>query len=688
MDRNTIGKWLVAFCCIVSLLAAKEPVNALIHEESPYLQQHAHNPVHWMPWGKAAFEKAKREHKLIFLSIGYSTCHWCHVMEHESFEDPEVAKVLNRYYVAIKVDREEHPQIDRYYQQIHRIITRQPGGWPLTLLLTPDRKPFFAATYIPKEAKFNQPGLLELLRKAADLWHKEPQKVERLGARILQVMRQIQADDTLRGGKIDENFSRRFVAALRESFDPRYGGWGSAPKFPRATTLTALLQIYRLTGDRRAFQMADKTLTAMALSGIYDQVEGGFFRYSTDRKWRIPHFEKMLYSNAELLEVYALAAELTGKQLYRRVLRETVAVLDKHYRDASGLFYGASDADSLDPESKEKAEGFYYTYRYDRVLAAAKKAGIPDPAKALESCGLTEEGNFIRYRSHLHLRQGIPCPSRLKELLQRIRRERPYPFVDCKLQASWNALLIHALFVASSLDAAYGKTALHTLKVLREFLDLNGTLYHQKLPGRSPKVPALLEDYSFTAAAAIDAYEFTQDPTWLAWAEDLFARAKRRFESGGVWYDAQGAFRNPLSLEGGSYRSPLAVLADDALRLAALGEKLEYQQIAEGILRQGSRILDAYPQAAPMGVLVWLADRYGYVVLKAPQAQLGRLRMAVQRQIGYPFLLYKQVNEALYQACRIDRCFLYDRDVQTFVRHLRERLSGSIGEKISPQKVR
>ncbi len=669
-----LRKSLVIFTLLIGVLSAKEPVNALIHEESPYLRQHAHNPVHWMSWGEAAFEKAKREHKLIFLSIGYSTCHWCHVMERESFENPQVARLLNRYFVAIKVDREEHPQIDRYYQQVHRLLTRQPGGWPLTLLLTPDRKPFFAATYIPREATFNQPGLLELLAKAAKLWQKEPAKLEKIGGEILSLMKRIDRRQSSGNISVDENLSRRFVSALASGFDREFGGWGTAPKFPRASTLTALLQIYRLTGDKTALQMADRSLEKMALSGIYDQVEGGFYRYSTDRKWRIPHFEKMLYSNAELLEAYALAAELTGKKLYRRVVAETVTVLGKHYRDSSGLFYGASDADSLDPESEEKVEGFYYTYLYDRVLAAAKKVGIPDPEKALEACGITEEGNFIRFRSNPWLEKAESCTPRMRALLQQLRSRRPYPFIDRKLQASWNALLIHGLFVASDLDAAYGRLGVETLKALRRALDINGTLYHQKLPGRSPKVPALLEDYSFTVAAAVDAYEFTQDSAWLTWAEDLFTRAKRRFESGDVWYDAQGAFCNPLTLEGGSYRSPLAVLVDDALRLAALREKLEFQQIAEEILRRGGMVLAAYPQAAPMGVLAWLADRYGYVVVKAPAPKLAKLRGEVARKTRYPFLLYKRVKEALYQACRVDRCFLYDRDPERFVKKLVEAL--------------
>jgi uncharacterized protein YyaL (SSP411 family) len=663
-------KMALLFVTVLGWLRA-EQANALIHEESPYLQQHAHNPVRWMPWGKAAFEKASREHKLIFLSIGYSTCHWCHVMEHESFEDPKVAALLNRYFVPVKVDREEHPQIDRYYQQVHRIMTRRAGGWPLTILLTPDRKPFFAATYIPREEKYAQPGLLDLLQNAAKLWQKEPERIERIGEEVTTLMQKLSERESASDGvEIKEDLSRRFVEALEQHFDREHGGWGTLPKFPRATTLTALIRIYRLTGDKRALEMAEMTLTAMARGGIYDQIEGAFFRYSTDGKWRIPHFEKMLYTNAELLEAYALAAELTGKPLYRRVVAETVAVLERHYRDGSGLFYGASDADSLDPETQKKEEGFYFTFAYDEALEALKEAKIPQAEKALEECGIGEEGNRIDFRSNPYLKEGAECPAAVRNVLAKLRAKRPYPFIDKKLQASWNALLIHGLFVASDLKPEYGKRALGTLGALKRELYKEGRLYHQKLPGRSPRVPGLMEDYSFTIAAALDAFEWSQDPAWLHWAEALYTEAKKEFHERGAWYDARGSFRNPLSLEGGAYRSPLGVMADSLLRLSVLTEDLKYRQDAREILKRQSRVLAAYPQAAPMGVLAWLADRYGYVVLKIPKKRLHPLRHEILHRTPYPFLLFKAVKESLYQACRVDRCFLYDRDEKRFLEKL------------------
>jgi len=653
--------------------------NALINEESPYLQQHARNPVHWLPWGRAALEKAKREHKLIFLSIGYSTCHWCHVMERESFEDPEVAKLLNRYFVAIKVDREERPQIDRYYQSVHRLMTRRAGGWPLTILMTPDRRPFFAATYLPKEERYNRPGLLDLLRSAAEVWQKKPEEIESIASRIDGAMRRMRErgeSAALSSDMKARRLAKRFVEALERNFDRKYGGWGMEPKFPRAATLNALLKIYELTGDRRALRMADRSLEAMALGGIYDQVEGGFYRYSTDRKWRIPHFEKMLYTNAELLEAYALAARITGRPLYRRIIRETVAVLERYYRDGSGLFYGASDADSLIPGSGEREEGYYYTYRYDELLPRLQKAGISDPAEALAAYGITENGNFIKFRSNPFLaREGGGNP-RVRTILRELRRHRPYPFIDRKLQASWNALLIHGLFAAASVDRRYRKLALKTLESLYAQLYIDGRLYHQKLPGRAPKVPALLEDYSFLIAATLDAYDATGESRWLERAVKLAGAVKAHFYDTKEqrWFDSEGEFRNPLDLEGGAYRSPLAVLADDFLRLALYTGKPDYREQARKILRRDGAILADYPQAAPTGLLAALAEREGYVLLKLPASEFATLRREIEATVGYPFLLFRRVDDSLLQACRIDRCFLYERNATKFVKELKKRL--------------
>ena len=666
------------FCSFLIFSAAtaaeKEPVNALIREESPYLQQHAHNPVHWMPWGEAAFAKARKENKPIFLSIGYSTCHWCHVMERESFENPEVAKVLNRYFVAVKVDREEKPQIDRYYQNVHRLITRRAGGWPLTILLTPDRKPFFAATYIPREDRYGQTGLLKLLRAVAATWRTKPSEIRKYADRVSRALRRLEAQgEEAKPAPIDRRVEREFVRQAKGGFDSQHGGWGGAPKFPRAATLVALLQLSRLEGsDPREREMALRTLDAMARGGIYDQVEGGFFRYSTDARWRIPHFEKMLYTNAELIEAYALAARLTGKAEYRRIVRETVDDLLAHYRDPSGLFYGASDADSLDPQTGKKEEGYYFSYDETETLEALQKAGIPDAKAKLAAYGMSSGGNLPDFRTHLYLKG--KRDEAVRKVLARMRQSRPYPFIDRKLQTGWNALLAHALFSAAALDPRYARLGRETVDAILKELVYKGRLMHQKLPGKAPKVPALLEDYSFLVSALIDAYEANYDTKYLRKAQALLDEAKRRFYREGRWMDAEGNFSNPLDLEGGSYRSALAVLALDYLRLAALEENRDDQAAARQILQKHSAVLREYPTAAPTAVLAAVALQRGYVVLKAPRDKIAALRREAEEKLDYPFLLFKAVKDPLYQACRIDRCFVYAKEMTPFLRNLEKSL--------------
>ena len=663
-------------CCFLIFSAVtaaeKKPVNALIHEESPYLQQHAHNPVHWMPWGEAAFEKARKENKPIFLSIGYSTCHWCHVMEEESFENPEVAKILNRYFVAIKVDREERPEIDRYYQTVHRLITRRAGGWPLTILLTPDRKPFFAATYIPREEKYGQTGLLKLLKSVAATWSARSAEIRKYAEKVERAVEGIQKGGD-QGKVAPEKLqaAERFVHEARDGFDPLHGGWGGAPKFPRAATIVTLLQLGRLPGtDRSAMKMALESLDAMAKGGIYDQVEGGFFRYSTDARWRIPHFEKMLYTNAELIEAYALAARLTEKPEYRRIVRETVEDLLAHYRDRSGLFYGASDADSLDPDKGEKEEGYYFSYDYGDTLEALQKAGFKRVEERMKAYGMSPGGNLPDFRNHLYRTGKVDLE--LRKALDRLRKDRPYPFIDTKILCSWNALLAHSLFVATPLDDRYRRLGLEVVDSILVNLVRDGRLYHQMLPGKTPRVPALLEDYSFLVSALIDAYEASLNENYLQKAQVFLNKARELFYRKGQWMDAVGNFSNPLNLEGGSYRSALAVLADDYLRLATLAEEPSYQEAAREILERNGAILTEYPTAAPTAVLDSIAMQKGYIVVKGPKEQLPVVKSELEQKLDYPFLLFKAVTDPLYQACRVDRCFVYDKDLGTFEKKLEE----------------
>ena len=645
--------------------------NALIHEDSPYLQQHAHNPVNWMPWGDAAFAKAQKEHKLIFLSIGYSTCHWCHVMEHESFENAKLAAYLNEHFVAIKVDREEMPQIDRYYQNVHQLMNRRGGGWPLTILMTAERKPFFSGTYIPLKPRYGSAGLWDILRQIVGLAQKDPAKLEEVGRNVLAGMQQF--DQAAKGQHtvaVDNKLAETFVKETARRFDAPNGGIGKEPKFPHASTITVLLQIHRLSGDKKALEMATAMLDHMAQGGIYDQIEGGFYRYSTDARWRIPHFEKMLYTNAELLEAYGIAYAVTGKALYKKVMTETAGVFREKYR-YKGLYYSASDADSLDPSSGHNEEGHYFVYTYQEALAALKRAKISTPEAILDHLGISWEGNFENGQSNPHIRTNVNVDSddvaRAISALRSVREGKPYPFVDHKLLSAWNGLMIHGLYAASVADPALGISAHETMDALLKHLHVNGKLYHQVLPGKPPKVPALMEDYSFVILALIDTYEATREEHYLVQAHALADEAIRRFSRQGHWLESDGDFASVASIEGNAYRGALAVMAENMLRLEILTDDPRYGAMAKEILEQGSGTIHSYPTAAPYGVLASLAQHKGYVVLKAKSSQLTKIEEAVRRSTSYPFILYRNSEDAMILACRKDRCFAYDTSAEKLI---------------------
>jgi len=652
--------------------------NALIHEDSPYLQQHAHNPVDWMPWGDAAFAKARKEHKLIFLSIGYSTCHWCHVMEHESFENPKLAAYLNAHFVPIKVDREEMPQIDRYYQNVYQLMNRRGGGWPLTIVMTAERKPFFSGTYIPLEAKYGSAGLWDVLRQLVTIAQKEPQKLEEVGNNVLSGMQQFdRADRNSTSVPIDSKLADRFVQEVATRFDAHNGGIGKAPKFPHASTITVLLQIHRLTGNPKALKMATAMLDHMAEGGIYDQIEGGFYRYSTDAQWRIPHFEKMLYTNAELLEAYGIAYALTRKPLYQKVITQTAKLFGERYRK-EGLYFSASDADSLNPTTGHAEEGHYFVYTHKEALDALKKANIADPEKMLDHFGIRWEGNFEDGQSNPYLNSRIKVnpvqASRAIEVLRQVRADKPYPFIDRKLLSAWNGLMIHGLYAAAAAEPALAKRGQETMDALLKHLYVQKKLYHQVLPGKAPKVPALMEDYAFVILALLDTYEATQEERYLVLARTLSDETIGRFGAQGHWVDGDGDFASTASIEGNAYRAALPVMAENLMRLEILADAPSYGAAARAILKQGSSAIDRYPSSAPYGVLAALEHQRGYIVLKAKPDRLPALRRALTRATSYPFILYRTSNEDMMLACRRDRCFAYDKAIGPLVKKVIDNL--------------
>ena len=671
-------KIIIFFITAVMIMQAKtfKYTNELIHEDSPYLLQHAHNPVNWMPWSKKAFERAKRENKLIFLSIGYSTCHWCHVMEEESFENLKVAKILNDNYISIKVDREEMPSVDKHFQDVYYLMNKRGGGWPLTIILTPDGKPFFSATYIPREPKYGRAGLIEILKYFVSLKKKNPQKIEAAAKDVEKYLKLMENAPTKSETALKLDLTKEFVKGVAKNFDWDNFGIGFAPKFPHASTLRALLEIYRLNHDKDALTMADEMLTAMAKGGIYDQIEGGFFRYSTDERWMIPHFEKMLYTNAELLEDYVIAYKITKKELYEDMTDELVLFLKKRF-EKDGLFYSASDADSIDPKTGKKEEGAYFIYSYNEAKNALEKRGIKNYKEILKYLGITKEGNF-EGKNNPYVEKLYPKPlhlSKAKNILQNIRDKRVYPFVDHKILLSWNALLIRSLFKASDIQDGAKQMALVSLKTLLKRFYINDKLYHQILLGKKPKIEANLEDYSFFISAFIAAYEATFDEKFLNLANKFTKEAIAKFYLNDTWYASLKPFRVKASFEGNAYVSSLGVMVDNLLKLALLKEELAYEDLAKKAIEDNSKMLLQYPSNFPQAVLDVIAYKKGYIIIKSKKTPLKDLKKSLEEKISYPFILYKATNDVDFMACKVDACFAFSKNGDEIIDKIKKEIS-------------
>ncbi len=514
---------------------AGEPLflNRLILETSPYLRQHAHNPVDWFPWGEEAFERAQAEDKPVFLSIGYSTCHWCHVMERESFDNVEVARLMNEKFICIKVDREQRPDIDDIYMTAVQ-VTQQRGGWPMSSFLLPDRRPFFGATYFPPQQFVN------LMQQVDAAWRERRDDLERSAAHITDLVQRI---TSARGTA--KNLGRTVIGQATEglvaSTDRVYGGFGGAPKFPNETNLLLLLEEALRTGDRRPLDAALITLRAMARGGIYDQVGGGFHRYSVDGRWLVPHFEKMLYNQAHLLRAYALAYRLTGDPLLARVARETADYVLRDMTSPDGAFYSAADADS-EAADGESVEGEFFVWTKAQLRDALEPA---DADLAIRLFGVTDEGNF-EHRNILFLDRpldesagdlGLSLEDLLgrldhvRERLYQVREERLHPLRDDKILTSWNGMMIRALAeAADALDEpAYAGAAARSAEFLwRHGRREDGGLWRVWLDGEA-STSGLVQDYAHMAHAMVALYDVTGDRGWLERAETVATEMVERF---------------------------------------------------------------------------------------------------------------------------------------------------------------
>jgi uncharacterized protein len=636
--------------------------NRLNNEKSPYLLQHANNPVDWYPWGKDAFEKARAEQKPIFLSIGYSTCHWCHVMAHESFENERVAEVLNKHFVSIKVDREERPDVDRVYMTYVQAITGH-GGWPLSAWLTPDLQPFFGGTYYPPEDRYGRPGFINLLRSIAQAWERDREKLVAEGERVIGLLRAHHAsadtnDEQRAEQEITEAAGEAFEKCFQyfyESFDPGKGGFGGAPKFPRASNLSFIFRIAAIQGTdteagREAIKMGSFTLQKMAEGGIHDHVGGGFHRYSVDESWFVPHFEKMLYDQAQIALNYIEGYQATRREVFLWVVRDILNYVGRDLSSPAGAFYSAEDADSLIEHGRpEHAEGAYYvwtaaqieealraTVRVDRAVSLAElvayhfdvrpEGNVPD---ALDPHHEFKGKNVLMQRHTLAetaQKFGLDLQAASDHLVEAIdamraaREKRPRPHRDDKVITAWNALMISAFAraaqAASTSDTstlneveAFTRSAMRAARFLEtELYDADtGELYRTFRDGRAP-ILGFAEDYAFLIQALLDLYELSFDTHWLQWAERLQGKMDELFwDPQGAGYFSSRAGDESILLRvkedyDGAEPAPSSVGALNLLRLAPFAvepEKRSRQamQTLNALRAQWSRVPHALPQA-------------------------------------------------------------------------------------------
>ncbi len=588
--------------------------NALIEEKSPYLRQHAHNPVNWMRWGEAAFQKAREEDKPIFLSIGYSTCHWCHVMAHESFEDEAVAELLNRDFVPIKLDREERPDVDRIYMLFVQASTGS-GGWPMSVWLTPDLKPFFGGTYFPPDSRYGRPGFREVLQHLARAWKEERERVEDSGANVAGQLRAISSSAKTELEPDRELFGSAFWQ-FRRSYDTRWGGFGGAPKFPRPVALNYLLRYYASERNDEALEMVTHTLRAMAAGGMHDQLGGGFHRYSVDERWFVPHFEKMLYDQAQLAISYLETYQITREELFADIARDILGYVQRDLMDAEGAFFSAEDADSPDPENTSHSrEGAFYVWRKTEIESLL---GRDDAALFCMRFGVEESGNVdqdphgeFTDRNILYQAQASEDEERLaraKEILFEARSRRPRPHLDRKILTSWNGLMISGLAKASTVlrDRSYAQTGARAASfLLSRMYDPESGRLLRRFCDDEAAIPGFLDDYAMFASALLDLFEATFETSYLKTAIELARAALTRFED-----SAPGGFfsteeRTPDLLlrmkddYDGAEPSGNSVMTELLFRLAHLTGNEGFRMSAERSLRAFTPKIKAQPTIAP-----------------------------------------------------------------------------------------
>ena len=631
--------------------------NHLINEKSPYLQQHAHNPVDWYPWGPEAFAKAQRENKPIFLSIGYATCHWCHVMEHESFENEKVARLMNQAFVNIKVDREEHPDIDSVYMKICMMLTGS-GGWPMTIIMTPAKKPFFAATYIPEESRFGRIGMVELIPKIEEAWQSKRQELELAADKIVDALKSGAVQPA--AGAVAAGLPKLAYQQLVESFDRLNGSFGGAPKFPSPPKMNFLLRYWRQTGDKEALRMVEFSLQKIRNGGIFDQIGFGIHRYATDSAWLLPHFEKMLYNQAMLAETYIEAFQATGNKSYEETAGEIYTYVLRDMTAPDGGFYAAEDADS------EGEEGKFYVWRKTELEKVLNKQELELVEKIYsveaggnyhdEATGAATGNNILHLKKTLQitageLNTGYPeLKSTLESIRQKlfnVRKLRVHPLKDTKILADWNGLMIGSLANAARVSGSpeYLSAAERAADfVLTGMTGGDGLLFHRWMDGQAV-IDGKLEDYAFMIQGLLALYEASFKVKYLETAlkfNDILLKHFYDRQSGVYFmYSDYGEklLIRPKDIYGGAIPSGNAVMIMNLLKLSRLTGRPQYEQLAGKIVSNYGKMLAQAPAEFPevMCALMFAeGPAYEIVISGDPQSEETKKIIQAVNQLYLP----------------------------------------------------
>ncbi len=634
---------------------SNEYTNRLIHETSPYLLQHAHNPVEWFPWGSEAFEKARAENKPVVLSIGYSACHWCHVMEHESFEDERIAAVMNEHFVSIKVDREERPDLDHIYQNVIQMLSGQ-GGWPLTMFLTPDQEPFYGGTYFPPEDRYGRSGFPRVLTAVADAYHHRPGEVTKSIQQIREGLKKL-ATFEASPGDLSPDILTNAARSLANNFDMVHGGFGTQPKFPNPSNLECFLRYWHASGNENFLNMVKLALSKMASGGIYDHLGGGFHRYSVDDRWLVPHFEKMLYDNAQLLPLYLSMYQITRDEFYARVARETLTYIKREMLHSEGGFYATQDADS------EGEEGRFFVWAKSDVDALLGEVS----RLFCRYYDITATGNWEHGRNILHLTVSLEQLAKMfnqpldevaasieasKAILFAAREQRVKPFRDEKVLTSWNGLMLSGMVQAYNVlgDVEALQAVRDTITFLHARMLHDGRLLSVYKDGQA-KLNSYLDDYAFLSSALLDAFEATFEPAYFDLAQQLTSTMLEEFwdaEQGGFFFTGKShetLIERTKSVFDQAIPSGTAVATKTLLRFYHYTGKVDYLQHAEQLLRLVRRHMEQQPFG--VGSLLTALDFYvqkpqEIVLIGTPGAEdtQAMLRAIHQRYIPNKILFH------------------------------------------------